>query len=169
MGRTSITACGVALALACALHLDTSVAGARPGAECRTTIPTRAARPGAVRSAAGFDVGGSGLRVQLGWPNGILAAGILPDGASRATVDEKGAIHLKLGWWRGIAGRLGVVGRRLDGAALPLGVHVPTGYGLRGFQPTGLVFPTVGCWEVVGRVADVRLRFVVRVTKLAWH
>jgi hypothetical protein len=144
-------------------------AGAQASGECRGTIPTRVARPSAVPSAAGFNVGGGGLRVQVGWPNGTLAAGILPDGGSRATVEEDGSIHAKVGWWRGASGRLRIAGRRLDRSAPPLRAHVPVGYGPRGFQPTGLVFPTVGCWEVVGRVGDVRLRFVVRVTKLAWR
>jgi hypothetical protein len=143
--------------------------GAQAGAACRVSTPTRVARPSAVPSAAGFNLGGAGLRVQLGWPNGKLAAGILPDGGSRATVAADGSIHAKVGWWRGVPGRLHIAGRRLDGAAPPLGAHVPSGYGARGFQPSGLVFPTVGCWEVVGRVGDAELRFVVRVTKLPWH
>lgn len=169
MGRTSLAACCLGVALASAAHLDADAADARPSAECRATIPTRVARPSAVPSAAGFNLGGAGLRVQLGWPNGKLAAGILPDGGSRATVEEDGSIHAKVGWWRGVPGRLRIAGRRLDGTAPPLDAHVPSGYGARGFQPTGLVFPTVGCWEVVGRVGVVRLRFVVRVTKLEWR
>ena len=83
-----------------------------------------------------------------------------------ATVGVDGSIHAKLGWWRGVAGRLSVTGRRLDAGAPPLTAHVPAGYGRLGFQPTGLVFPTVGCWRVVGRVGDARLGFVVEVTKL---
>ena len=51
----------------------------------------------------------------------------------------------------------------------PIRAHVPAGYGPRGFQPTGLVFPTVGCWRVVGQVGDARLTFVVKVSKLPWH
>jgi hypothetical protein len=34
-----------------------------------------------------------------------------------------------------------------------------------GFQPTGLVFPTDGCWRVVGSAAGARLAFVVLGTK----
>ena len=136
---------------------------------CTPTLPTRIARPTAVPSAAGFNFGNARLRVHLGWPKGKLAAGILPDGGSRATVEEDGSIHAKLGWWRGVPGRLRITGRRLDAAAPPLRAHVPEGYGPRGFQPTGLVFPTVGCWRVVGRVGDARLTFVVKVSKLPWH
>ena len=136
---------------------------------CGPTVPTRVARSGPIPAAGAFNFGTARLRVQLGWPRGRLAAGILPDGGSMATVEEDGSIHAKVGWWRGAAGRLIVTGRRLDAAAPPLGAHVPSGYGRTGFQPTGLVFPTVGCWRVEGRVGDARLSFVVKVTKLRWH
>jgi len=138
-------------------------------ATCSPTVPTRGARPGPVPAADGFNYGSAGLRVHLGWPNGRLAAGILPDGGSMATVAEDGSIHAKLGWWRGVPGRLTLTGRRLDAAAPRLTAHVPSGYGRRGFQPTGLVFPTVGCWRVEGRVGEARLTFVVKVTKLRWY
>jgi hypothetical protein len=131
---------------------------------CHVTVATRVARQGP--SAAGFDYGTGLLGVQLGWPNGTLPAGILADGGSWATVEDDGSIRAKVGWWRGVRGRLRVTGRRLDAPAPPLEAHVPGGYGPRGFQPTGLVFPTVGCWRVVGAVGDARLTFVVRVTRL---
>jgi hypothetical protein len=38
------------------------------------------------------------------------------------------------------------------------------GYGSRGFQLSGLVFPIVGCWKVVGTLRRARLAFVVKVT-----
>ena len=134
---------------------------------CTPTVPTRVAR--ADFGPSGFNYGGAKLRAQLYWPRGRLAAGTLPDGGSMATVEDDGSIHAKLGWWRGLPGTLRITGRRLDAVAPPLAVHVPTGYGPKGFQPTGLVFPTVGCWRVVGRVGDARLTFVVKVTKLPWH
>jgi hypothetical protein len=153
----------------CGAALGTADRADAATAQCILTLPTRYARPTATQSAAGFNYGNAGLRVQLGWPNGRLAAGILPDGGSRATVEEDGSIHAKLGWWRGVPGKLRITGRRLDAAAPPLDAHVPAGYGPRGFQPTGLVFPTVGCWRVVGQVGDARLTFVVKVSKLPWH
>lgn len=153
----------------CAAPAPGAQAAPTAAVECAGTLPARTARSGPVPSAAAFNYGSARLRVQLGWPKGHLAAGILPDGGSRATVEEDGSIHLKLGWWRGVAGRLSITGRRLDGRAAPLMAHVPAGYGPRGFQPTGLVFPIVGCWRVVGKVGDVSLAFVVRVTKLRWY
>jgi hypothetical protein len=70
----------------------------------------------------------------------------------------------KLGWWRGVAGKLAITGERLDGQAPALSAHVPDGYGATGFQATAVTFPTTGCWKVVGSVGDARLTFVVRVT-----
>ncbi len=124
------TTCGASdwsspLALCCAAlgAAGSSAATAR----CKPTLPGRMALPSS-SPAAGFNYGTAGLRVQLGWPNGTLAAGILPDGGSRATVEEDGSIHAKLGWWRGVPGALRITGRRLDAAAPPL----------RGPHPGGL-------------------------------
>jgi hypothetical protein len=160
----------VTVALCCAA-VGTQPAAARPDSkpECRVTVTTRVVRPDVQGGPEAFNFGGPRLRAHLYWPGGRLAAGILPDGGSMATVEDDGSIHTKVGWWRGVPGRLRVTGRRLDAAAPPLRASVPGGYGPRGFQPTGLVFPTVGCWRVVGQVGDARLTFVVRVTKLRWH
>lgn len=73
---------------------------------------------------------------------------------------------MKWPWWRGVPGTLTIEGRRLDGVAPPLRAEVPEGYGDRGFQPTGLIFPTAGCWEVTGRAGEVSLTFVVLVERV---
>jgi hypothetical protein len=78
---------------------------------------------------------------------------------------EDGSLSMKFPWWRGVKGKLTIEGRRLDGPAAPLRSIIPDGYGDTGFQPTGLIFPTEGCWKVVGRVGDVSLKFVILVTK----
>jgi hypothetical protein len=132
------------------------------GQTCRGTVPTREAPPDAGFGREGFNYGGSKLRVAIYWPNGTLAAGPRADGGSYATVNDDGTIHAKVGWWRGLAARLVITGRRLDGTAPPLRASVPGGYGERGFVPSGLVFPTPGCWRVVGRLGPARLAFVVR-------
>ena len=42
----------------------------------------------------------------------------------------------------------------------------PGGYGETGFQASYVIFPTPGCWEVTGRVADASVTFVTRVVKV---
>jgi hypothetical protein len=129
---------------------------------CPGTLPTRAVRP--VFTAAGFNYGGTHLRVHLYWPRGRLTAGIRPGGGAMAIINRDGSISAKLGWWLGVPGKLVIRGRRLDASAPPLRADVPDGYGSRGFQATRLTFSTVGCWQVIGKVGRARLSFVVKVT-----
>lgn len=67
-------------------------------------------------------------------------------------INRDGSISVKLGWWRGTSGQLVVRGRRIDAAAPPLRADVGTTaeYGSADFVPSGLMFPTTGCWRVVG-------------------
>ena len=82
-------------------------------------------------------------------------------------VDHDGALGIKVGWDRKIPGRLDITGRRLDAVAPPARAYLvdqpntPTGQG------TYVVFPTPGCWEIVGRVGDQALTFVVAVELIA--
>jgi hypothetical protein len=62
-----------------------------------------------------------------------------------------------------MSGRLTLSGRRLDAPAAPLGTSVPEGYGMRGFQASGVVFPSEGCWEIEGRLGEEALRLVMLV------
>ncbi len=66
---------------------------------------------------------------------------------------------MKFWWWRLVKGRLTIEGRRLS--------IIPDGYGEIGFQASGLVFPTPGCWEVTGRIGDKSLTFVTLVEKIS--
>jgi hypothetical protein len=68
-------------------------------------------------------------------------------------VDSDGALGMKVGWERKKKGKLNVGGRRLDGEAKPARAYLYD-YGDEGFQPTYVVFPTPGCWKIVGRVGD---------------
>jgi hypothetical protein len=153
--------------LALGLVLVPHTQSAAEAGPCRVTIPTRTVPPDGGMTAASFNYGGRHLRAHLGWPKGVLRAGRLPDGGFMATIESDGSIHTKMGWWRGVRGKLVISGRRLDAAAPPLRSSVPMGYGKQGFQPSGLSFPSVGCWRVVGRVGHARLTFVVKVTKIA--
>lgn len=69
----------------------------------------------------------------------------------------------KVMWWRALPGTLTIAGRRLDGPAPPLEADLRSDYGTDGFRASGINFPTPGCWEVVGSVANRDLRFVVMV------
>jgi len=42
---------------------------------------------------------------------------------------------------------------------------VPCCYGDAGFQASGVIFPTEGCWQVTGRVGTASLTFVTVVLK----
>lgn len=58
----------------------------------------------------------------------------------------------KIAWYRQAEGRLRISGTRLDGPSRPLQAHVPSGYGMTGFQSSMLTFSTPGCWRVVARL-----------------
>lgn len=79
--------------------------------------------------------------------------------------DDKpnGPYGAKWAWFRHVPGELTIEGHRLDAPAPPLEADVPDGYGDRGFQVSGLFFPTPGCWEITGYVGGERLTFVVLV------
>jgi hypothetical protein len=130
---------------------------------CPMTIPAATTRGGF--RPEGFNFGNARLRAALYWPKGTLPAGTLPDGGSFATIEEDGSIRAKVGWWRK-HGKLVIRGRRLDGSAPPLRASGNSFYGDSGFQPSSLVFPTVGCWRVTGSAGGAHLSFVVKVTKL---
>jgi hypothetical protein len=126
-------------------------------AKCKVTKPNGNTPPGE-RPDPHFH-GGDGLWTSL-WrdtPNE-------PD-----EVLEDGSLSMKFPWWRGVKGKLTIEGRRLDGPSPPLRSRIPDGYGDTGFQPTGLIFPTGGCWEIVGRVGDASLKFVILVIKVKDH
>jgi hypothetical protein len=80
-------------------------------------------------------------------------------------VDRDGALGIKVGWERKKKGPLQISGRRLDGPASPARAYIYD-YGDSGFQPIYLVFPTPGCWEITGRVADASLTFIAVVEKI---
>ena len=62
--------------------------------------------------------------------------------------------------WRGTA-----TGHAVE-TSPPLRADVPAGYPDTGFQPSGLMFPTQGCWSVTGRIGDGKpLTFVTFVLK----
>jgi hypothetical protein len=99
---------------------------------------------------------GNGQLWTVLWPHGVFDA-------RRRDLTADGSISTKLPWWRGVRGALTITGRRLDKPAPGLRADITSGYGLTGFQSTGITFSTVGCWEVTGAAGDARLSFVMRV------
>jgi hypothetical protein len=96
------------------------------------------------------------------WPDGTVV--FEPGGPGE--VRDDGSLAMKWLWLRGDNGPLLVSGRRLDAEDAALGAEVPEGYGASGLQPSVLVFPSPGCWEVTGRVGQSALVFVTRVVSL---
>ena len=129
--------------------------GAPPvGFDCPVTRPDPALRP------PPDAVGGTELLANQIWYGNEALWLILPaDGVAHSG---------KVMWWRTATGLLAIAGRRLDGPAPPLAAQIPDGYGETGFQATGVDFPTPGCWEVTGTVAQRVLRFVVAVYPRAY-
>ena len=93
------------------------------------------------------------------WPSGVVIM-------TRDDVGPDGRLGMKFGWYRLTSGYLTITGRRLDAPAPPAsGLTFPGGYGTTGFNASGVIFPTEGCWQVTGRVGRVALTFVTFVIK----
>jgi len=101
--------------------------------------------------------GNRSLWVGALWPHGVVI--ITPD-----NVGPDGRLGMKFGWYRLTSGFLMISGRRLDVPAPPLSATT-AGYGLTGFNASGVYFPTEGCWQVTGRVGGTALTFVTFVIK----
>jgi hypothetical protein len=96
------------------------------------------------------------------WPNGTIV--FEPGGA--AYVYPHGSVGMKIAWYRGngLRGKITIQGERLDAAAPPLRSRIGTSE--TGFEASQVIFPTEGCWQVTGKVADASVTFLTRVVKL---
>ncbi len=68
----------------------------------------------------------------------------------------------KVLWIRPRGTELRVSGRRLDAESPPLTARIPCCYPT-GFQASGLVFPSAGCWEIKATAGASELVFVTEV------
>jgi hypothetical protein len=98
------------------------------------------------------------------WVGGLGADGVIE--ADPSFVEADGSIRWKFGWYRVASGRLSITGRRLDAAVPPLRADVPDGYGDAGFQASGVLFPTEGCWAITGHLGGSELTFVTFVIRI---
>jgi hypothetical protein len=101
--------------------------------------------------------GNRSLWVGALWPHGVAVI-------THDDVAADGRLWMKFGWYRLTSGFLRITGRRLDAPAPPASGRAP-GYGLTGFNASGVIFPTEGCWRVTGRVGRATLTFVTFVIK----
>jgi hypothetical protein len=99
-----------------------------------------------------FSYGNGKLWTILTLPGVLVASGDM--------VRPNGSISWKFPFWRMVAGQLSITGRRLDAPAPPLTSRVPNGYGTIGFQASGVIFPTEGCWQVTAKTMHTSLTFV---------
>jgi len=147
----------LATALVVALQLLISSSGAAPADTCAVTL----------HPSSGL--GDSRVTVYAPSPGGEFV--FKPGGAG--FVGSDGSLGIKVGWQRGVPGRLTITGRRLDEQAPALRSEVNSGYGDIGFQASYVIFPTPGCWEITGSVGEASVTFVMRVVKIGdgptWH
>jgi hypothetical protein len=115
--------------------------------QCPVTTPNQIAPAGASKSEVWY--GNSRLAIAL-WTKGV----VVPSDGNRL---KDGALDVKYGWWRGMDGTVVVRGRRLDATSPGFTTEGLDGYGERGFQPSGIAYPTPGCWEITGSVGDASL------------
>jgi hypothetical protein len=126
---------------------------------CPVTAPNGARVPWATISPSRFDHGNAAISTSL-WPDGTVV--VRPNGSGEILTD--GSLRMKFLWFKR-PGVMTIEGRRLDGAAGPLRANLNHEFDAQDFQPSSLIFPTEGCWEVTSRVRDASLTFVTRVVQ----
>lgn len=76
---------------------------------------------------------------------------------------------IKVLWYTEVAGDLRITGRSLDGSSGVLSVQIPSGYEPFGYQPSSILVPEAGCWEITGSVGHHALRVVAEVLAAELH
>jgi hypothetical protein len=107
--------------------------------------------------------------------NALLSVGLSADGTTifrpggAGFVTPEGFLGMKFLWQRATSGTLHVSGRRVDGPASPLLIETSSNDGGNEFQPSYLIFPTAGCWEVTAQLdsrEDSSISFTTNVVKI---
>ena len=154
------------------LEAATDVRSREQPAACAVTAPNHNSPPDRVlarsntyryeseKPSLDFTIGNGQIWTNL-WPNGVVlfrkggAGFVLPDGS----------LKMKFLWWLAVNGPLTITGRRLDAPAPSLKAEMSPRARGAGFQPSLLVFPTSGCWEVTAKAGGSTLTFVTAVVK----
>jgi len=130
---------------------------------CPVSLPNGKSPP----HEADFNLGNeAGTLFTIPWPGGKLI--FSPNGPGFKYAD--GSLEMKWPWYRTVPGEVIITGERLDAGAPPMPpitLRGPAdGYGETGFHPSGLLFPSEGCWQVTARVGNDSLTFVTLVVKI---
>ena len=127
-------------------------------ASCTPTAPNGQSPPGEPYSPQYL---GNGEIFTALWIDGV----VIFERGGPGEIREDGSLAMKWPFWRGegIAGDFIIDGRSLHRPGLRVSAEIPTEYGATGVQPTIVVFPEAGCWEVTARVGDASLTFVTKV------
>ena len=121
-----------------------------PGPEgCPVTVPRQARQP-----ADASD----GLRW---YGNAAVWVLLSVSGVLGTDPQQQRPWYSKVPWWRAVPGVLTIRARPAGGLVAGFRADVPSGYAPTGFQPSGLYWPRLGCWQVTGTIAGQALTFTV--------
>lgn len=170
------TSCVLALAFSVViLFLQAVTAGQIPGSstrpaqsldgakefDCQVTKPNGRYLPdSSVPGRASAFYGNDSVATTL-WSEGTIT--FRPGGPGFVLPD--GSLQMKCLWAKARL-PMTIEGRRLDAPAPPLRSSVDHAFDSDDFQPSALIFPTPGCWEVTSRVGRSTLVFVTKVVKI---
>ncbi len=168
--REGCTAAAVLVAVLCSGSPSSASREQRPA--CPVTAPNHNTPPDAVLARANtYRPAGAKPSGDLAHGNGQIWTDLWPDGVivfrkgGAGFVLPDGSLQMKFLWFLAVDGPLTITGRRLDAPAPPLRVGMSEQPPSAGFQPSALIFPTTGCWEVTAKASASRLTFVTTVSK----
>lgn len=97
-------------------------------------------------------------RVLRGDLRGLYGQGplwvVLPTVSMNSSRDQAGSLRTKVAWWIDVPGALELTARRIASSVEMRGhgdIAAPTAVAHR-IEPTNVVVPAAGCWQVTGRV-----------------
>jgi len=140
--------------------IDAPWTQAKPPANCPVTVGSPATVPPSVLEANDMPVPWA-----VHWfGDGTLWTRLPPTGVLPVEPGEAGQLSwtTKFPWWRTTPGQLTIRARLLGAdAAGDFTALVPAGYAAIGFQPSGLNWSALGCWQVTAEHAGDSLTFTV--------